>query len=140
MMGLMKSIEVKKMNKEIEKVVETEFPKKAGSGSGTSTAYSVEARTKGSPKMIGKHIFTKEWIRINFGKTGNGVPNNHRDPLARDHDLLTFEAAQALRWWFASEAGANLYAIETRLVKHVITYEYEIKAVGDTDLIDMMTV
>ncbi len=102
------------------------FPRKGGSSSGSEIAYSVEARYNYShAEKFGALILDKRWTRINFEKTDIGVPNTVRTQFSTENNLLSWVAANALRWWFLSSLGfSGTTCVETRIVKHVITYSF----------------
>lgn len=108
-----------------------EFPRKASNGSGSMKGYSVEARyAYPSPKMFAGNLLDARWSTVQFVETipPFGVPNGRRysEPWLRNTGLYTYQAAQALRWWFlaAAEAEFSVLCIETRLVEHDIVYSY----------------
>jgi hypothetical protein len=95
------------------------------SSNGTAHGYSVEARMHGNlpPLQIGRQIFDSNWRGVQFdsgGPCGVKASQWHRYELDAC-GLLSYEAAQALRWWLLADAPA-FSGIETRLVKHTITY------------------
>lgn len=103
---------------------EGEFPKKGSSGGGKTPCYSVEARIpSGQPEQVGETIYHAEWRGVLFDKSVVGVPSNLHCRAAEDLGLLSYEAANALRWWF--HAAAKSYVIQTRIVKHVIEHNYQ---------------
>jgi len=112
----------------------SEFPKQGGSGSGTETCYSVEARCTHKPKQIGAQIFDANWLTVQFDHVApplgvpSGPPSMMRDKLG----LYGYQAAQALRWWFHANAAAGWQdgCIETRLVKHEVKYSYSSQALS----------
>ena len=124
---------------EIKKEKDAEYPRKGQSGSGTTHGFSVEARFNsglGIKEICGIQL-TSQWKTLTFAKVDPpipGVPNGsilHYFP--RYFDLLTYEAAQAMRWWFHAEAEHQMLGglcIETRLVKHKVTYSIAEEAVS----------
>jgi len=113
-----------------------EFPKKQSSSSGTTPAYSVEARVNfREPKEVGGVIFHKEWKRVTFEEAKVGVPNQIFCNRAKELGLLSYSAAQALRWWFHASLVFDSVFFETRILKHVITYSQSEEVVGAFDLI-----
>ena len=115
--------------------LEDDYDKRGGGGSSTETAYTVEARVNyPRPASIAGQIFDLRWRRVLFQKTAPdiGVPDapSHKT-LTLEHGMLSYEAAQALRWWFHAAAGHDLgmVCLETRLVSHKIVSTYEINAV-----------
>ena len=101
------------------------------SGSGSLPLYTVEARyASQEPRVLCGQVFDNRWREIQFQKSSTtGVPSNTW-PL--DYPgYYSFEAAQALRWWFIAQAGASgegNWCLETRLVRHKAKYSYEVKA------------
>jgi hypothetical protein len=115
--------------------LEPEYRKEGGSGSGTETAYTVEARYDYSePIQVGKQLFDNRWRRVNFEPSLFGVPQCA--PFARhtrDNGMLGYAAAQALRWWVHAEADATNMTglcLETRIISHRITYSHKIEAIA----------
>ena len=96
------------------------------SGSGTMRGYSVEARSMYTrPERINGQLFDERWEEIAaVSRSDTGVP---RDPIYEPWlsllNLHSFEAAQALRWWFHA-ASPRAYFLETRIVEHEVRYEY----------------
>lgn len=115
--------------------------KPAGTSNGSGHGYHVEARlSHGKPRAVGRNMLDGEWRQVDFDETlpGFGVPAYDRlDVGCFIFYLLSYEAAQALRWWFAAHAG---YGVETRLVKHRIEYAAKQFIVGPQDeVLDRMT-
>lgn len=108
------------------------LPRKGANGSGTETAYTVEARMEyHSPKQINGQLFDNRWRRVSFTAlpahlAHMGVPGAG-GMMAAKLDLYSYTQAQALRWWFHANADATFDGIclETRLVKHSVKYSYE---------------
>lgn len=117
---------------------EKETPKIEGafapSGAGTQTGYQVQARyVFTEPKRFGELILDKRWKTIHFPTGHHGVPVSRAWDwwLAASH-CMTYEAAQALRWWFladvvAGEFGGRL-CVETRIVAFAIKYSHSAEA------------
>lgn len=108
-----------------------EFPQKGASGSGTEHWYTVQGRYMfNEPKQFGNQLFDQRWKEIHFDRVQPplGVPSGPPDlGGVRDrHGLYSYEAAQALRWWFHANAAASWgnLCLETRLVRHVVEYEF----------------
>ena len=105
-----------------------EFPRSGGSASGTETAYTVEARhAYYQPEVIAGHLLDLRWSRIECAPAHGGVPiKEGLFPFHSTLGLLSYQAAQALRWWFIAAAAKDYkhLCIETRLVEHKITYSY----------------
>jgi len=118
-----------------------EFPDKGESGSGSTVGYSVEARYAYYKPLPITEDFTLDlrWRRIPINTRGPiGVPDRnawHGDAIR--YGLHSWEAAQALRWWFLAdlETQRNLstMCVETRIVEHKITYSFSVEATGATD-------
>jgi hypothetical protein len=109
------------------------YSTKVGSHSGSETAYSVEARYNYiSPAKIGKQLFDNRWRTVEFDASSVGVPrapSYQRETL--NSGLLSYSAAQALRWWLHALADYEGHScIETRLIKHKISFSMEIVAVS----------
>lgn len=120
-----------------------DFPKKGPSGSGTDVSYSVEARLAyWEPRQVCGHLLDTRWTRLHFAKSPIGVPAKKfamlaGPAIAAGNELLDYQAAQALRWWFLANAEQEFSCgcIETRLVKHTVRYEYSITAESAHDYI-----
>jgi hypothetical protein len=103
-------------------------------GTSSRPAYFVEARMNYSePMMIGKQIFDNRWRRVTFDRGEIGVPA-HRPFEHRmdEHQLLTYPASQALRWWLhaAAEVDFKGTCLESRLVRVHVSESYKIEAVS----------
>lgn len=121
------------VRKENEMTEET-FPQKGNSGSGTTPCYSVQARyVADEPKQIGEVIYHKDWKTLRFESSKVGVPQGICDPYcqAARMGLLSYAAAQALRWWFhASVDPHGGLCFETRILKHIVEDSYSEMVVG----------
>jgi hypothetical protein len=121
-------------------VYESDYPYDAGSCSGTDYGWSVEARYV-YPGVLtaGQQVIDNRWQRINFPETPPGLPGvptggvMHRQSAVAGY--LSYQAAQALRWWFIADVKKDMGAgcLETRLVKHEVAYTVKIKAVSAHD-------
>lgn len=115
-------------------------------GSGSSNCYRVEARCSVGcgPKIIGGDnewtgglkLTDTEWTPISFPKSDIGVPAS---PFPHEqyaqHGYLSYQAAQALRWWWiANQGGLNF--VSTRLVKYEFNYNYEANPIEACCVID----
>jgi len=104
-----------------------------GKGSSTTTGYTVEAMCSSDPQMVNGKIYDKTWRGVPFSKAEFGVPGSKFHPELAEHGLLTYQQAQALRWWFhasgSNESGFGL-SMETRIVKHTLEQTYSVKAVS----------
>ena len=110
------------------------FPIKNSSRSGSIPCYSVQARcTRVEPKSINGVIYHKEWRTVPFEKGVFGVPNNIYSSEALDLGLLSYQTAQALRWWFHSSLSYDDVCFETRILKHVVTFSSSDEIVGAFD-------
>jgi hypothetical protein len=110
------------------------FPKKGSAGSGTDTAYSVEARLAfHQPRAVCGHLLDLRWTTLQFERGGPvGVPQHRPFDFAKSSSgLLSYQAAQALRWWFLANAEQEFscLCVETRIVEHKITYSFSTEAV-----------
>ena len=115
--------------------LEEDYERNKGSGTGTETAYTVEARNTCKPIKVGNQIFYDKWLRVEFDKSTIGVPQCAPFQLhTKEHGLLSYQAANALRWWFHAvleqEMDAGRWSMETRIVKHIISYSHKIEAVS----------
>lgn len=132
----------------------TEPLRRICSGNGTDKAYTVQARMSNDEvRTIGGNTVTGKWRDVHFQKGTPGVPSPRRlncSPLITDY--LSYEAAQALRWWFISEAELSgpfgmlgSLCLETRIMQHSIRYSYqmdimnehpihEVKGTGERDI------
>jgi hypothetical protein len=102
------------------------YPISGQSGSGTHISYSVEARsTYIRPQQVGDIILDQRWQRLFFPKSPIGVPSSSNIG-EKECGLMTYSAAQALRWWFIAELESSFkhLCVETRIVKHLVKYSY----------------
>lgn len=114
-----------------------EFPSKGSSGSGTEVAFSVQARLAYiEPRQVAGHLLDTRWTTLHFEKSPIGVPTKPQLSSV-NHGLLSYQAAQALRWWFLAQADVEFscLCIETRIVEHKITYSFTETAQRAGDLI-----
>jgi len=138
-MSIFKKGEVK-MEAEESKEINPEYPKKGQSHSGTVSAYSVEARYNyPEPKQFGDIILHKEWKKMYFPEGKHGVPVGNKFDYAQIAlGLLSYQAAQALRWWLHAEAEVEMLGglcLETRIVKHMVTFSVSEEKVSHHDII-----
>lgn len=106
-------------------------------GSGTTNVYTVEARYNyHEPTTLCGQQFDNRWREVQFERSTIGVPSN-TFPLDLS-GFYSFNAAQALRYWFLAQAtmSAGAFCIETRLVRHKAKYSYEVKAEAYVDPFD----
>ena len=118
-----------------------EFPTKGSSASGSDTAFSVQARyAYPEPKTICGITLDTRWRTLHFEQSPIGVPSQTRYcPWGSGlYGLMTYQAAQALRWWFLANAKHSFdhLCIETRLVKHEVKYQMSEQAVAAGSEID----
>lgn len=121
--------------------LEPEYKRNQGHGTGTETCYTVEARhCYPDAIVIAGQIFDIRWKRAHFEESPVGVPSGpayiHRH--AKEHGMLSYQAAQALRWWIHAQGestGTGCVCLETRLVKHQIKWSYSIEAMSAHDLV-----
>jgi hypothetical protein len=110
------------------------------SRSGTQTVWSVQVRCPGHlpPFVIGDHAFDNQWRALPLYEAfpGAGVPMASKYDVAPLMGFMTYQAAQALRWWFlATQAAAHKeYRFETRLVKHELRYQISTKPIAACEL------
>lgn len=109
------------------------FPQKGSSGSGDDILYSVQARLAyHDARLICGHLLDLRWKTLYFEKSPIGVPAARPFRFgAMATGLLSYQAAQALRWWFLAEAETNFscLCVETRLVEHRVSYSYSSEAI-----------
>lgn len=115
----------------------------SSSGSGTIIGWTVEARyVCDGAVVIGGQIFDGKWRHVNFQEAVIGVPRGavYHLPWLSLADCYSYEAAQALRWWFYADRekarGMGTLGLETRLTRHKITYSYDVKADGAGHIAD----
>lgn len=109
-----------------------------GRGESTCPAFTVEARHTQGPVKIGDQLFDGEWRNVSFQESFIGVPNSS-SPIVREHGMLGYASAQALRWWIHAESQANFgmggFCLDTRIIKHIIKTTYEITAVSFHEIV-----
>lgn len=106
----------------------------APSGSGTQAGFQVQARyMHNEPKKFGDVILDQRWRTLDFPASHVGVPVHRSgwDWWLPASGCMTYEAAQALRWWFlatcvAADVGGRP-CLETRIVSFAITYSHSAK-------------
>lgn len=98
------------------------------SASGKNHGYSVEARLNTyKPDEVLGNILDNRWRRLNFPESHIGVPLHRKGELGLGElGLVSYAAAQALRWWFHAEAENSRKGIclETRIILHEVTFSY----------------
>ncbi len=111
-----------------------EFPRAKGqSHGGTESAWSVQARHTGpAPVQLGGQTFDNRWRNVGFSESRLGVPANKPFSQATQFGLLSYPAAQALRWWFHANAALSYQhlLLETRLVQHQVEYQISERAIS----------
>ena len=119
--------------------LEDDYKTEQSKGSSTRPGYTVEARfSLINPEKIGRQIYDNRWRQVEFDQSAIGVPMSpiyHRELI--EYGLLSYSAAQALRWWLHAQAelecfGAS-HGLQTRLVLHQLTCEHDVKAIGVVD-------
>lgn len=116
------------------------FPSKGPSrGSGSDTLYSIQARMATyEPQLVCGHLLDLRWTTLHFPSAPIGVPQHRPFQFgAMMTGLMSYQAAQALRWWFHAEADKEScgLCLETRLIEHRVRYEYSSEAVRAVCLI-----
>lgn len=122
---------------------EPEFPRVRSSmhhtGDYHEKGYTVEARcTLREPRSVGPILLGQEWAEVPFNRSPQGgIPMAHPYSPLPMMSVMSWPAAQALRWWFHAEAAStgimSDLGIETRIIEHAIKLEYECRAVGPVD-------
>lgn len=111
------------------------FPMKGSSGSGSDSGFTVQARyAYPEPKDFHGQILDNRWRTLHFQQSPIGVPAQARyAPWSGSMPgLMTYPAAEALRWWFIANAAHSFdhFCLETRIIKHEIKYSYSEEAVA----------
>lgn len=109
-----------------------EFPRKHSSGNGSENVYSVEARAPYQPVTVGDQIFDAKWRHVHFNDSpllGVGVHARVTPGRVLSY-LYDYAQAQALRWWLVAETERHHFSLETRLVKHRISWSYSCEAIS----------
>lgn len=126
-----------KHDKEIP--LEPEYNLVKSKGGYTETGYTIEARINATDFLqINNQNFDQHWRQIKFDQDGiNLLMSKGLNKKLSEHGLLSYSAAQSLRWWFHSLAeDSNAYTkmfFETRLVKHHLNCTHEVKALHSID-------
>lgn len=122
-----------------EELEEPEFPKEPTSkGTSSGNGYKVEARYNcGRPQMVCGRILNKEWVTIHFQEgEAVGIPVDfgygEHGVAMKSKGLLTYQASEALRWWFHASARVehNDICLETRIVKYEVKTTHSIRAIS----------
>jgi hypothetical protein len=113
------------------------------SGEIRKTGYRPEVRTSyGSPTLVNGTIVDSAWRTIKFDLRNDtlGIPIGYFDANMKEHGLLGYAQAEAIRWWFIAQADAEQMAgslyLETRLQAYdlVLTHKITPKdAIGAID-------
>ena len=98
---------------------------------GAEHAYFVEAR-RTEPSEINGQRLTTQWKRLVFLDHPLNVPAWPRYKLAGFIGYYSYEAAQALRYWFLADAD-DFGCTKTRLVKVTIEYTHTVTEIGTLD-------
>ncbi|WP_295986356.1 hypothetical protein [uncultured Variovorax sp.] len=99
--------------------------RKGPSHSGTESAWTVEARSCiNRPIACGDLLLGTEWTQVPFNRATVGVPNGGLLFQGADLGMLTYPAAEALRWWFLADLAAAYKdtGVETRLVEYKVVF------------------
>jgi hypothetical protein len=115
--------------------------------SGETQAYTIEiriGRERDRQLYIGKNRVTSEWTQFDpdMVPEGQGIPNgrSYVSPALAMSSLLDYPTAEALRWWAVAAAQAQYFDLETRLVRHELSWSWRskpidaVKTVGQSDL------
>lgn len=114
-----------------------EIPYYGKTFAGKHFGYSIEARNIGTvPESFGNQIFDARWKRLNVETSI--FRGKEEFPHLKILDLFSYQAAQAIRWWFLAELEKTCCSIfwETRIIKHEIEYKYAEKSVGVQDTLE----
>jgi len=127
----------KTVGERVPMISEPEKEQKPSHASGTKHAYRVEVRCGAhEPRVVQGITLDKEWREIHFPEGVPGVPVGPRFdiPELMSTSTLSYQAAQALRWWFhasvEAEKGLNSVMIDSRIVKYEIKYSREWKRIS----------
>ncbi len=122
----------------------SEFPKRGQSCQGTDMGYTVEARMNcPTPNIIAGRVFDNRWRTVYFDKSPVGFPGvpigGRLTEFAIPFGLMSYNAAQALRYWFIAFAETQDHAgicLETRLVTHAIKFNVSEESTGAIEAFD----
>jgi hypothetical protein len=120
--------------------IEDGYKPRSESCSGNEEGYTVEARVDWlCPVQIGTQLFDNRWRGVKYDKGVIGVPS--ADPYQKyviEHGMFSYAAAQALRWWLiaSAEATKTEVGLETRLMKHRISYTQKVEFISGHSFID----
>ena len=117
-------------------------------GSGSGDGYIVEirmGRESSREFYIGKRRVTTEWTRLDpdMVPKGEGIPNgrSYVSAALQMSGLLDYATAEALRWWAVAVAQEQYFDLETRLVRHELSWSWNskpIEAVKTVETRDLM--
>ena len=89
--------------------------------------YTVQARySRDGAKEICGQTFTDSWSEVRFERGRTGVPiSSPGDHAINVSGLLSYQSAEAMRWWFLANAAAqfNHMCLETRIIEHAVRLE-----------------
>lgn len=115
------------------------------SGNGTIYGYVVQARYNFHyPEKFGDIILGKRWRTLAFleVRPDIGVPigDSWEAPIFKQVGCYSYEAAQALRWWFLAQANAHhptgSLCLETRLVQMKVEYSHKSTPSGHVETLE----
>lgn len=117
-------------------MTERTFPEERLRMNEKGPGYTVEARLmqKGGAAIVNGMAIGPTWVKLHFQDSPIGVPKGRVYGGSRHTTLLTYPAAQALRWWFI--ASAETYGLETRLIEHRCECTFVETAIGPVEHID----
>jgi hypothetical protein len=117
-------------------------------GSGDTHAYTIEVRMGRETSRelrIGKQRVTTNWTQLDpdMVPEGQGVPNgrSYVSAALQMSSLLDYSTAEALRWWAVAVAQSHHANLETRLVRHELSWSWRsrpIEAVKTVEGRDLM--
>jgi hypothetical protein len=116
-----------------------EFPRETRSSrhGGSEQGYAVEARCSlKAPINVAGLLLGDKWAEVNFKQSSVGVPGAPMHSILPVVGLLSYAAAQALRWWMHanSEASEGRFGesmgLETRIVCYEIKLDFSAHAVS----------
>lgn len=117
-----------------------DLPSDNSCASGKCILYFFEARYDyHEPMKVGDLILDEKWRRVPLSISPIGVPSNVVNRFGdAARGLTSYEAAQALRWWFLAALEAESFCkslcVETRIVDVEVTYEWKHEVVGVGDI------
>lgn len=118
------------------------------SASGSGDGYIVEIRVgrESSRELyIGERRVTTEWTKFepDMVPKGEGIPNgrSYVSAALQMSGLLDYATAEALRWWAVAVDQERYFDLETRLVRHELSWSWKakpIEAVKTVEAYDLM--